>query len=409
MLATFIKLKSTPVAQPSLTRTSYRINSLDLLRGLVMIIMALDHSRDFIHREALTDDALNFATTTPILFFTRWITHFCAPVFVFLAGTSGYLQSLRKSKKELSGFLIKRGLWLVLLEVTLITLGITYDIHFSIFALQTIWSIGISMVFLGLAVWLPFNAILAIGLLIVLGHNSLDFYEAGHKGPFPIVYSLVHRPGFFPLSGRYNLLLLYPFLSWTGLMLLGYCFGRLFTLYEGAQRRKVLTAVGLGVIFFFIALRATNLYGDPSHWTTQKNVLFTFFSFINTTKYPPSLLYTCMTIGPAILFLAWTENIKNSLSKIITVYGRVPFFYYVLHFYLLHLITALLYLSRGHTVAQGEAGVPGVPFKFMRPGEGYSLVIVYLVWIGVVVALYPACRWFSQYKQTHKQWWLSYL
>lgn len=409
MLSTFVKIKSTPVAQPSLTRENYRITSIDLLRGLMMIIMALDHTRDFLHREALTDDPLNFATTTPILFFTRWITHFCAPVFVFLAGTSGYLQSLRKSKSSLSGFLVKRGLWLILLELTLVTLGITFDIHWGFLALQTIWAIGISMVFLGLAVWLPFYAILTIGVLIVFGHNGLDFYEAGQKQNFSFLYSLMHRPGAFPIGGDHVLLLLYPFLSWTGLMMLGFCFGRLFTSYEGAQRRKVLTMLGVGALLFFIALRATNLYGNPFPWATQKSSLFTLLSFINTTKYPPSLLYTCMTIGPAILFLAWTEKVKNGLSRIITVYGRVPFFYYVLHFYLLHLITAALYVSRGHSVAQGEAGALGIPFKFTQPGEGYSLAVVYLIWIAVVVALYPACRWFSRYKQTHKQWWLSYL
>ncbi|WP_121352823.1 DUF1624 domain-containing protein [Flavisolibacter nicotianae] len=410
MLTTLIKLRTEPnVATPALPRTQYRINSIDLLRGLVMIIMALDHVRDFTHREAMIDDPLNFATTTPLLFFTRWITHFCAPVFVFLAGTSGFLQSLRKSTKELSLFLIKRGLWLVLLEVTLITFAITFDVHWGILGLQTIWAIGISMVFLGLAVWLPFKAILALGLLIVLGHNSLDFYEAGHKGGYSVFYSLLHRQGFFPLWDNHGLLILYPFLSWTGLMLLGYCFGKIFTLYEGVQRRKVLTAIGLGVIAFFIALRATNTYGDPSHWSTQKNSLFTVLSFINTTKYPPSLLYMCMTIGPAILFLAWMNNFKNGLSRIITVYGRVPFFYYVLHFYLIHAVALVLSLLRGHSFAAGAAGAPNIPFKFVFPGEGVSLGVTYLIWLGVVVVLYPLCKRFSDYKQTHRQWWLSYL
>lgn len=374
-----------------------------------MIIMALDHVRDFTHQDAMLNDPMNFATTSPALFFTRWITHFCAPVFVFLAGTSGYLQSLRKSTKELSIFLIKRGLWLILLEVTLITFGITFDVHWSIFVLQVIWAIGISMVFLGLAVWLPFKAIFVLGLLLVLGHNSLDFYEANNKGGYGVFYSLLHRQEFFPLWNNHGLLNLYPFLPWTGLMLLGYCFGRLFTMYEGVQRRKVLTATGVGVILFFIALRATNLYGDPSPWATQKNALFTFFSFINTTKYPPSLLYMCMTIGPAILFLAWTENVKNGVTKVITVYGRVPFFYYLLHFYLIHLLALAFSLFRGHSFAEGAAGAPNIPFKFIFPGEGVSLGVTYLIWLGVVVALYPLCKWFSDYKQSHKQWWLSYL
>ncbi len=399
-------LSATPPLMPA---KAMRIDSIDLLRGLVMIIMALDHVRDLTHKEALTGDPLDLATTTPILFFTRWITHYCAPVFVFLAGTSGYLQSLRKSKSDLSAFLLKRGLWLVLLEVTLVTLGITFDIHFGIFALQTIWAIGISMVFLGLAIWLPFKAILALGVLIVLGHNSLDFSEAVHKGAYTLPYSLLHHQGFFPLWSGHGLLVLYPFLSWTGLMLLGYCFGRLFTLYEGAQRRKVLTAIGFGVIAFFIALRATNGYGDPSHWSQQKNVLFTVLSFINVTKYPPSLLYMCMTIGPAILFLAWAGPVRSGFAKVVTVYGRVPFFYYLLHFYLIHIIAVVLSLTRGHGFGQGAEGVPNVPFKFVYPGEGVSLGMTYVIWLCVVVALYPLCKWYSDYKQTHRQWWLSYL
>ncbi|MFN2458982.1 MAG: DUF1624 domain-containing protein, partial [Chitinophagaceae bacterium] len=202
--------------QPRSLQPSHRITSIDLLRGLVMIIMALDHTRDFFHAQAFTQDPLDLDTTTPVLFFTRWITHFCAPVFVFLAGTSAFLQGLRKSKKELSVFLIKRGLWLILIELTVINFAFTFDPTFSFFGLQTIWAIGISMVFLGLAIWLPFAAILALGLIIVFGHNALDFYERGRAGGFGFLYDLIHRPNFYPLWGKHNLLILYPFLPWTG-------------------------------------------------------------------------------------------------------------------------------------------------------------------------------------------------
>jgi uncharacterized membrane protein len=409
MLTTLINLRSKtpPVQAPTVTRTMYRINSIDFLRGLVMIIMALDHTRDFFHEGALTEDPLNFATTSPMLFLTRWITHFCAPVFVFLAGTSGFFQSLRKTKSELCGFLIKRGLWLVLVEVTFISFGITFDVQFSGFFLQVIWAIGISMVLLGLAVWLPFRLILAIGLLIVLGHNSLDYYEAG-KQQFGLVYSLLHRPNFMPFADNRLLGILYPFLPWTGLMFLGYCFGKLYTQYEGAERRKVLALLGAGIIIFFIGLRAINSYGDPTPWAQQKTALFTVLSFVNTIKYPPSVLYMCMTIGPAVLFLAFFGSVSNRFSKMVTVYGRVPFFYYILHFYLLHFLLMLSSLTR-HSFAEAAAGTPGIPFKFAFPGEGYSLAVTYLIWLSVIVVLYPACRWFSRYKQTHKQWWLSYL
>lgn len=397
-----------------LEKKSYRIESIDLLRGLVMIIMALDHTRDFFHQPAMIDDPLNFATTTPILFMTRWITHFCAPVFVFLAGTSAFFQSSRKSTSELSRFLITRGLWLVFIEIAIINLAVSFDPTYTVIGLQTIWSIGISMVILGLAIRMPFAAILTVGLLIVFGHNALDFYEAqfppNHN--FNIFYSLLHRPGVYPLGGGHSLLILYPILSWSGLMMLGYCFGKLFTKFEGAERRKVLTWLGVGIILFFIALRATNIYGDARHWSQQKNGLFTLFSFIDTVKYPPSLMYMCMTIGPAILFIALWGNVKNGVTKFITVYGRVPFFYYVLHFTLIHILSTIAFFTRGHSFAQGihtTSEGPMPPFNFIIPGEGYSLGVVYVVWIFVFVSLYPLCKWFSEYKQTHKQWWLSYL
>src|SRR6476620_937053 len=400
-----------PLSQTTipLKRLSYRIESIDLLRGFVMIIMALDHVRDFIHVTGFSDDPLNMATTTPALFLTRWITHYCAPVFVFLAGTSGWFQHMRKSTKELSAFLITRGFWLVLVEIFIVNLSFTFDPGYTLIGLQTIWAIGISMIILGLVIWLPFQMIFALGLIIVLGHNLLDIYEAKHTPPYSPGYSLLHHFGSFPLWGNHVLLVLYPFLSWSGLMMLGYCFGKLFTSYDGSQRRKVLTLLGTGIILMFIALRTINIYGNPEPWTVQKNQLFTLFSFIDTHKYPPSLLYMCMTIGPAILFVAWGGHIKNSLTRFITVYGRVPFFYYVLHFFLIHTLSALFFLARGHSVAEGMSGISrGFP-NFIVPGEGYSLWVVYAVWIFVVLSLYPVCKWFSNYKQTHRQWWLSYL
>ena len=390
-------------------RTSYRIDSIDLLRGLVMIIMALDHTRDFFHKDGMSGDPLNLATTTPFLYFTRWITHFCAPVFVFLAGSSAYFQSLRKSKKELSIFLIKRGLWLILIEIFVLNFAFSFDVHYSMIGLQTIWAIGISMIILGLVIWLPFEAIAAIGLLIIIGHNSLDFYEANLKSTPGWWYDLLHHFGFYPLWDHHSLLILYPFLSWAGLMMVGYCFGKLFISFEGIRRKKILIGIGSGIILFFVALRATNVYGDPDHWSTQKNSLFTFLSFMNVHKYPPSLLYMCATIGPAILFLAFAGNIKNRLTRFITVYGRVPFLYYILHFFLIHFVSAIFYLARGHSFAEGIKPRPGLLPLFTAAGEGYSLFIVYIIWICVVLSLYPICKWFSDYKRTHKNWWLSYL
>ncbi|MFI5185718.1 MAG: DUF1624 domain-containing protein [Chitinophagales bacterium] len=390
-------------------KTSYRIDSIDLLRGLVMIIMALDHTRDFFHKDAWSDDPLNLATTTPILYFTRWITHLCAPIFVFLAGSGAYFQSLRKNKKQLSLFLIKRGLWLFLIEIVVLGFAFSFDIHYSLFVLQTIWSIGMSMIVLGLMIWLPFRAIFVLGLIIVLGHNSLDFYEKNHPNT-GLLYDLIHRPGQFPLWGHHALFIFYPFLPWSGLMMMGYCFGKFFLKFEGIERKKALLWLGFGVIAFFIVLRATNTYGDPGHWTTQKNSLFTFLSFMKVQKYPPSLLYMCATVGTGILFLAFAGNVKNGVTKFITVYGRVPFLYYILHFFLIHTLTMIFFLIRGHSFSEGvHPGAGGAP-NFIIPGEGYSLSTVYIIWICVVLSLYPVCRWFSEYKQAHREkWWLSYL
>ena len=387
---------------------AFRLTSIDLLRGLVMIIMALDHSRDFLHTTAWTDDPLNLQTTTTLLFFTRWITHFCAPVFVFLAGSSIYFQALRKTKKELSLFLLKRGLWLLFVEIVIINFAFSFDVHYAIIGLQTIWSIGISMMVMAAIIWLPFKAVFAVALLIVLGHNGLDFYEKGAGNNVSVLYTFLHRPGMFPINATHRVVVLYPFLSWVGLMAMGYCFGRLFMQYQGAARRQVLLRLGIMLVCFFVILRALNIYGNPEPWATQPTFLKTILSFIDVHKYPPSLLFMCITIGPALLFLAAVEGAKNKLADIITVYGRVPFFYYVLHFFTLHIVTAAFFFLSGHTVADMQTLPAGLPL-FIVPGQGYSLWVVYMVWLGVVAALYPLCKWFSRYKQTHKQWWVSYL
>lgn len=406
-----MEMQTASASPPELfQKTFYRIDSIDFLRGLVMIIMALDHTRDMFHSQAFTIDPLNLLTTTPLLFVTRWITHFCAPIFVFLSGTSIFLQGLRKTKKELSAFLIKRGLWLTVVEVVIMTLGISFDIQYSLIILQVIWAIGISMILLGLILWLHYKLILTLSILIVLGHNTLDFWEASHSGPYSILYSLLHRQGFYPLSNTQTLGIFYPFLPWTGVMMLGYCFGRLYQkdIHIG-KRKKIITVIGVVSILLFGFLRWNGNYGDSLSWSVQKNALFTIFSFINTQKYPPSFLYVCMTLGPAMLFLAWSESARNRLKNTIAVYGRVPFLYYVVHFYLLHGIAAILFLLRGHPWEQGVKGIPNFPFKFIIPGEGYNLGIVYFIWILVVAALYPLCKRFSDYKKKHKKWWLSYL
>lgn len=392
---------------PATGLRSHRINSIDTLRGLVMVIMALDHARDLLHFGALTEDPLDLQTTTPYLFFTRWITHFCAPVFVFLSGTSIYLQAQRKTKGELSGFLLKRGLWLIVAEVLLVTPGISFDPAYTFIFLQVIWAIGISMVILAGLIWLPFPVLLVLGALIVLGHNGLDAWEAGQQS-FSLGYSLLHRQNFLPFGNGRFLGILYPFLPWTGVMILGYCFGRIYRL-EGAARRRAIAGTGAALAALFVVLRILNGYGDPQPWSPQATGLRTVLSFLNTTKYPPSLMFCCMTLGPALLLLALIDGVYNRLTNVFTVYGRVPFFYYLLHFYLLHLVAAVLFVAGGGTLTQGFQGVEGVPFKFVVPGEGLRLWQVYGVWMGVVALLYPLCKWYGKYKATNRYWWLSYL
>ena len=387
-----------------------RIESIDILRGIVMVIMALDHVRDYFHTGK---DPLNLATTTPFFFFTRWITHFCAPIFVFLSGTSIYLQSLRKTKKVLQSFLIKRGLWLILVEVVIVTFAWTYNPHYNLIIFQVIWAIGISMVLLGLLIRLPFNFILVVGLVIVFGHNLLDIPEsaAGFKPGF--WWDLLHH-GFFaryPFSQNHVLVILYPFAPWTGLMILGYCTGVFFSSkYSVQQRRKILNSIGIGLILLFIVVRFINVYGNPEQWIIQKNALFTILSFINVHKYPPSLLYMLLTIGPAFLLLSLFEETQNRFTGTMRIYGRVAFFYYVIHLYLIHFISAVFFFARGHTFQQGLDVSKGLPFYFLAAKDGYSLLTVYVIWICVIIALYPVCKWYDNYKSNHREkWWLSYL
>lgn len=384
-----------------------RVESIDILRGLVMIIMALDHVRDYFHINANVDDPLNLSTTTPYLFFTRWITHFCAPTFVFLSGTSIYLQSLRKTKKELSGFLIKRGLWLVLLELVVVTFGWSFNIDYNLLIFQVIWAIGISMVLLGCIIHLPFNAIVGIGFAIVFLHNLLDFSEAAKDYQPNVWMDFLHHGRFavYTFAPNHSILIGYAFLPWTGLMMLGYGFGKIM---QRPDRKKRLNQLGLALISLFIVLRFINRYGDPYPWATQSTALKTFFSFIKIHKYPPSLLYMCITIGPALLFLSFIDNVKNKVTDILKIFGRVALFYYLLHLYLIHLLAAADFFMSGHTLDQASDGKS--PFKFVLSGQGHGLLAVYGVWILVIVILYPLCKWYDTYKTNHKEkWWLSYL
>lgn len=403
------------ISQRAVSRN--RIQSIDILRGVVMVIMAIDHVRDFFYKVPVTAGAsvatnpTDLATTTPALFFTRWITHFCAPLFVFLAGTSIFLMSQKKSKSELSIFLIKRGMWLVLVEIILITFSWTFNPFYNYIILQVIWAIGVSMIVMGLLIRLPMQVLLAIGLVIVFGHNLLDYpaINRGVKGGW--LADLLYFTNFsmYNLDKTHLVLIVYAFVPWTGVMMLGYCFGKLFTSQiDPAKRRKMLMMLGFGLWALFLILRFINNYGDPAPWSRQsRGDVFTFLSFLNVNKYPPSLDFLCVTIGAAMIGLALLERMATRFWDFFSVYGRVPMFYYILHLYLIHLIGVIVFFGEGFSTDQ--IVTPNNPFFFRPSAFGFGLLGVYIVWIIVVLALYPLCKKYDRYKSTHRSWWLSYL
>ena len=408
-----------------------RIDSVDLLRGIVMVIMMLDHTRDFIHSGALLFDPLDLSKTTVWLFLTRWITHFCAPVFVFLAGTGAYLQFSRgKSKRELSRFLITRGLWLVVIEVTVVRLLVTFSLDPKLlFFLQVIWVIGVSMIVLAALIHLPLKVVAGFGLAMIFLHNLLDRYPArpwqGPGSPVPSwgakLWMLLHQSSFFPAGPKFPspiVAVLYPLIPWVGVMAAGYAFG---SLYKKDQqgRRRLLLIIGSVATLLFVLMRAIDRYGEPQHWARQKNFVFTVLSFINTTKYPPSLDFILMTIGPAIIALAFFESGRNALAasarsagswirRFFVTFGRVPLFFYVLQWLTAHTIAVLLHLAFGKPV-RWLFQTPIDWFTNPPTGNGFSLVVVYVSWIAGVLLLYPLCKWFAGVKARRRDWWLSYL
>ncbi len=406
-----------------------RVDSIDLLRGIVMVIMMLDHTRDFIHRDLLQGlDPTNLQQTNVLLFFTRWITHFCAPVFVFLAGTGSYLQLARgKTKAELSRFLFTRGLWLIVLEFTIVRLGVFFHLDYRFFgAAQVIWVIGVSMIVLALLIYLPMRAIVAVGVALIFLHNLLDRIKLegwrGPESPVPSIgakiWFLLHQPfEAFPIAGFPGpvVFVIYPLIPWVGVMALGYAFGALYQM-DRERRRLLLVRIGIGAIALFLILRLPNLYGDPSPWSRQSSLAFTILSILNTTKYPPSLLFLLMTLGPSLLALAWFEARSDAVSRsspagkvsgFFVTFGRVPLFFYVLQWYTAHLMSVGLHYVAGKPVAwifDSNALLTGAP-----PGVGFNLAVVYACWIAGVLLLYPLCKWFAGVKARRKDWWLSYL
>jgi len=395
----------TAINHPS--ATAYRITSIDLLRGIVMIIMALDHTRDFFHAPAMIADPTNAQTTTPAIFFTRWITHYCAPTFVFLSGLSAYLASQKKNSVDASLFLVKRGLWLIFVEMVIVSFGLTFNYHFNFIIWQVLWVIGCSMIILGAVRPLPSKWILLIGCILFFGHDLFNYFHAPKPGTNADIIDVFFTAfaNNIPLDSNHVIGDFYAILPWTGVMLIGYGIGNWFKQEFSAEKRKRnLLTCGLSMIALFIILRFIDNYGDPvprQHIEGWRTIL----AFLNVNKYPPSLMFCCMTLGPSFVFLAISENIKAGWSTIASVYGRVPFFYYILHFYILHVLLVIFFFATGHKNAE----IYGTFIGFRPVQFGYPLWIVYVIWLSVVASLYFPCRWFYKYKLTHQQWWLKYL
>jgi uncharacterized membrane protein len=377
-----------------------RIESIDIMRGIVMVIMALDHTRDFFTTVRFNPTDLTRASTA--LFITRFITHYCAATFVFLAGTGAFLSLNRgKTKGEAARFLITRGIWLIILEITLVNWGFSmnhgtwqFSMDYSFVFLQVIWVIGICMIILAALIYLPIRVIGAFGLLLILGHNAFDNIDTRSFGQTGgAIWQFLHVQSIFNYAkGTRHIFILYPIIPWIGVMATGYSFGTIFKL-DAAKRKKLLITIGCSAIVLFIAIRSVNLYGDPDHWAKQEVWYRTVLSFINAQKYPPSLDYLLITLGPAMILLAYLEGVKNRITDIFLVFGRVPLFYYLCHIYLLQL---LAYIAFKITEAEHIA-------------YGFGLPIVYAMWLLAVFILYFPSSWFMKYKQTHQQWWLSYL
>jgi len=380
-----------------------RLESIDVVRGVIMILMALDHVRDFFGTPGVNPTAL--ATTTVPLFFTRWITHICAPVFFLLTGTGSFLSLKHKSVPQLSRFLVTRGLWLLVLELTVVrSLGFQFNFDYRVTLRVVLWALGWAMIALSALVWLPAPLVTAFGVVMIAGHNLLDSVRSANP-----LWAILHSPGFVLNTPEHVVFAAYPLIPWIGVTAVGYGLGQIYR-WSLERRRAFLLRLGISLTAAFLVLRTANIYGDPVRWATQTSGAFTALSLLNTNKYPPSLLFLLMTLGPALLFLCAVDGGKTRFLRPALVIGKVPMFYFLVHLPLIHLLAVIVCYARygaAHWMFESPT-LAQYPFT-APPGWGYTLPIVYLVWVLVVMAIYPACRWFAALKQRRTESWLSYL
>jgi uncharacterized membrane protein len=392
-----------------------RLASIDALRGAIMIIMALDHVRDFIHRGAMAGRSpTDLATTTPVLFLTRWVTHFCAPVFMLTAGLGAYFywRHGQRTKGELARFLVTRGLWLIVLELTIMQVAYNFGMSSSypVFLL-VLWALGACMIVLAGLIWLPIPLLAALSIAVIVLHHLADGVRAQSLGGLAPIWTLLHQVGAIPFGGRI-FIAAYSLIPWFAVMALGYCMGPIFSMAP-ERRRRFLWRAGIMMTIAFLVVRVVNVYGDPFRWSWQPSATFTVLSFLNTTKYPPSLAFLLMTLGPALIVLSSFDRLSLSRSNPLIVFGRVPLFYFVLHFFVAHLAIVVMSVVTYGGVALGYMFQPvpsmGGPAQAFPPGFGYDLWVVYAIWMAIVIGLYPLCRWFAGVKEGRRSWWLSYL
>lgn len=380
-----------------MTQTTGRISAIDILRGLAIALMAVDHVREYFYLHLQVGDPMDVAATAPALFFTRLTSHFCAPVFVFLTGLGAWLYGSRHAdpRRAASAYLVKRGLFLVLLELTLINFAWTFGFPPQMLYLQVIWAIGLSMVALAALLWLPWSALLALALIIIGGHNALNGvqFAPGEAGFVP--WAILHDRGIIELAGGLKARTSYPALPWIGVIALGYVAGRLYRKGVAPEtRQRVWALAGLAALTGFVVLRAINGYGETRPWASGPDGLHTLMSVLNVTKYPPSLLFLLPTLGLGVLALRWLERGGGAWFAPLAVLGRVPMFFYVLHLYVLH----LAYLTA--VTLWGPTG-----------GTRFGVDHVWQIWAlgaALLILLYLPCRAFAGYKRNSRAPWVSY-
>jgi len=371
--------------------------------------MALDHVRDYFFFGSFTSNPTDLDSTTPLLFYTRIITHYCAPVFVLLTGTSAYLYGAKKDKRTLSKFLFTRGIWLIFLEVVVNNFIWFFDPSYSLIVLQVIWAIGFSMLFLSGIIYFSNKVITIIGLAIIFLHNLFDVFVFEGQKLDAIIWYFLHQQSMIKISEYISLVFGYPIIPWVGLMALGYVMGSLYAEYQSKERTSLLMKFGIYSVLAFIVLRLTNFYGEPNHFAIQENISFSIMALFNTTKYPPSLLYLLMTIGPSLILLSIIEKYKNKVTDFFIVFGRVPLFYYFSHVFLIHLTAIIVLIIENKDYSIMLKMTPFLPNQYQLMEYGYPLWVVYLVWVIVILILYPICYKYMKYKSNSKKWWLSYL